>query len=127
MEAYPLRMRKRIIELYQQGEETEKIAAALGLCRSGTRRIWQHFRAEGRVEPRPHAGGRPAALDAQGKQALLEILRQRPDAFLPELGDELQSRCGVDVHPQTIGRWLRELGMTRKKSRCTPPSRSGPT
>ena len=39
MEAYPLRMRQRIIALYELGRQTGEIAEALGTCRSGTRRV----------------------------------------------------------------------------------------
>jgi transposase len=51
----------------------------------------------------------------------------KPDAFCRELADDLHARTGVRVCRQTIGSWLAELGLTRKKSRSSPPSRSGRT
>jgi hypothetical protein len=49
MEAYPLLVRKRIIELF-------------GICRSGTRRVKQQLRERGTIEPRPrtNAGRKPS-------------------------------------------------------------------
>ena len=38
MEAYPLQIRKRIIELYDQGMKTKQIAELFGVCRAGVRR-----------------------------------------------------------------------------------------
>jgi transposase len=128
MEAFSLSVRRRIIELYQSGLDTEDVAQIMACSPAGARRIWQRYREEGRVGPRPHAGGHTPLLDEQQKrQVLRELVERRPDAFCRELADEVEARVGVRVCRQTIGRWLEELGLTRKKSRCTPPSRSGPT
>jgi transposase len=127
MEAFAPRMRHRIVELYQDGLETEDIAAMLGSSLSGTRRVWQQFREEDRTAAKPNAGGRRSMLSAESKAVLLQLLEEHPDAFLPELAEQVERRLGLRVHPQTVGRWLRELGVTRKKSRCTPASSNGPT
>jgi transposase len=66
-------------------------------------------------------------LTEESKPVLLELVEAHPDAFLPELAEQVRRRLGLSVHPQTVGRWLRELGVTRKKSRCTPASSDGPT
>jgi transposase len=128
MEAFSLAVRRRIIELYQSGLETEDIAQIMACSLAGARRVWQRYREEGLVGPRPHAGGHvPKLTPEQKKQVLTELVTQKPDAFCRELVDELQRRAGVRVCRQTLGRWLEELGFTRKKSRCTPPSSSGRT
>jgi transposase len=68
------------------------------------------------VGPRPHAGGHtPKLSDEQRKQVLLELVKQKPDAFCRELADDLHAATGVRVCRQTIGSWLAELGLTRKK------------
>lgn len=128
MEAFSPSVRKRIIELYQSGLDTEDIAQILACSQSGVRRIRQGYRDEGRIEPKPHAGGHTPLLNEQEKKkVLLEVVGQRPDAFLRELVDEVEARAGVRVCRQTIGRWLSELGVTRKKSRCTPVNNKGQT
>ena len=119
MEAYPLRIRKRIIELYDQGMKTKQIAELFGVCRAGVRRVRQHYRERGILEPAPHAAGRKPALDAQDQRRLRELVEQKPDATLAELHE----RLGVDVHVSTIDRWLTRLGLSFKKSRSQPPSR----
>ena len=47
MAEYGPRIRKRIVELYQQNLSTGQIAEFLGCCKSGVRRVWQHFRERG--------------------------------------------------------------------------------
>jgi transposase len=124
MEAFSRRERRKIISLYQSGLDTSDIAAEFGASESGIRRVWQQYREEGRDEPAFANCGRKPTLSDQQKQQVLQIVRERPDLFLRELAEEVETRLGVVVCRQTIGRWLRDLGVTRKKSRSTPPSSS---
>jgi transposase len=128
MEAFSMSVRRRIVKLYQSGLDTNDIAEIFAASPAGVRRVWQRYREEGRIEPRPHGGGQPPRLNEQHKkQVLLELIGQRPDAFIDELREDLSQRTGVSVCRQTLGRWLRQLGVTRKKSRFMPPSRTAPT
>lgn len=128
MEPFSLAVRRRIIALFQSGLEGDDVAEILACSASGARGIWQDYREEGRIQPRPHGGGHtPQLSDEQKKQVLGELVARKPDAFCHELADDLHARTGVRVCRQTIGKWLGELGLTRKKSRCTPPSRIGRT
>jgi transposase len=128
MEPFSLAVRRRIIALFQSGLEGDDVAEIMACSASGARGIWRDFREEGRVEPRPHGGGQAPKLGGeQKKQVLWELVAGKPDAFCRELAEDLHARTGVRVCRQTVGRWLDELGVTRKKSRCTPRSSSGPT
>ena len=125
MEAFSMAVRRRIIQLFQSGLEGDDVAEIMACSPAGARRVWQRYREEGRIGPRPHAGGHKPKIDPQQrKQILSELVAQKPDAFCHELADELEARTGVRVCRQTIGSWLEELGLTRKKSRSTPPSSS---
>jgi transposase len=128
MEPFSLAVRRRVIELFQSGLEGDDVAEIMACSPSGARGIWQDYREEGRIEPRPHAGGHtPKLSNEQKTQVLGELVAAKPDAFCRELADDLHGRTGVRVCRQTIGAWLKELGLTRKKSRSAPPSRSAPT
>lgn len=128
MEPFSLAVRRRIIELFQSGLEGDDVAEIMACSPSGARGIWQDYRQEGRIEPRPHAGGHtPRLSDEQKKRVLGELVAAKPDAFCRELADDLHERTGVRVCRQTIGTWLKELDLTRKKSCSTPPSSRGPT
>ena len=103
MDAFSTRERRKIIALYRQGWETQDIAQRFAASVSGVRR---------------------PKLDEAGRQQLLLIAQRRPDAFCHELAEDVEREMGVKVTRQTIGQWLRELGVTRKKSRSTPASSS---
>lgn len=128
MRPLSLAVRRRIIERFQSGLEGDDVAEIMACSPAAARRVWQRYREEGVIEPRAHGGGHtPKLNDEQKKQILCELVAQKPDAFCRELADELHARTGVRVCRQTIGSWLSELRLTRKKSRCTLPSRRGRT
>lgn len=119
-ERYPLRMRRRIVELYERGESTRTIADLFGLSVAGVRRVRQHHRERGDFVPR-QAGGRPGCCEADAA-VLRQLMAEQPDLYVRQVRDELQARTGTRVCRQTVGVWLRLLGLTRKKSPNTRPS-----
>src|SRR5262245_1511796 len=120
MEAFTTRERRKIISLYQSGLDTEDIAQQFSASESGVRRVWQQYREEGRDEPAYGNCGRKPTLTEEQMQQVRQIAQEKPDRFVREVASEIQARLGVVVCRQTVGRWLRELGLTRKKSRSTP-------
>src|SRR4051812_19538416 len=117
MVAFTQRERRKIISFYQAGWDTEDIAAQFNASQSGVRRIWQQFREEQRDAPAFDNCGRKPTLSDEQKEQLRQIVQERPDRFMRE-AEEVEKRLGVVACRQTVGRWLRELGFTRKKSRC---------
>ena len=125
MQPLSLAVRRRIIEHFQSGLEGDDVAEVMACSPAAARRVWQRYREEGRIEPRPHGGGHtPKLSDEQKQQVLTKLVTAKPDAFCRELADDLHEHTGVRVCRQTIGGWLAKLRLTRKKSRCTPPSSS---
>jgi transposase len=123
MEAYPLLVRKRIIELYQQNKSTKEIAELFGICPSGTRRIKQNLRERGTIAPRPRNAGRKPKLTEQVAQQIRDYIAADPDCTR----EELKTALNLTVSLQAISKWLKKLGLVLKKSRCMPSSRIGPT
>ena len=121
MEAYPLLVRKRIIELYEQDKPTKEIAELFGICRSGTRRVKQHLRERGTLEPRPRSSaGRKPKLTAGLEAGIRGHVAAHPDCTRAEL----KAALGLAVSLQAISKWLRKLGLVLKKSPSAPPSRT---
>ena len=87
--AIPLAERERILKLYDQGRGTTEIAARFGYCVAAVRRVRQHFKARGTLEPQTHRCGRKTHLTPSRKERLLGRLERRPDATLAELGAQL--------------------------------------
>ena len=82
-------------------------------------------RQTGSLDPKPHGGGRPKAVDATHAERLQDLVRQQPDATL----DELKAGLGLRCSRMAIFRALRWLRISRKKKvlhaqeRDTPPVR----
>ena len=51
---------------------------------------------------------------------------QDGDITMPELAAALFDATGVRAHPDAIGRFLRKLGFTYKKSHWSPPNAAVP-
>jgi transposase len=114
--------RRWIISAYQAGKGTKEIAAIFGRCESAVRRVRQNHRERGTADPLLHLRGRKGKLTDPLKTQLNEFVKNRPDATLTQIKKQL----GLDVSLSTIDRWLRKLGLSFKRSRSTPVSRTGP-
>ena len=121
MAVIPVAVRKRIIHLYDSGKRTQEIASALGFCKAAVRRIRQHLRERGTLEPRLHLRGRKGRFTPQMAEQLRQAVQARPDATLAELAQVLLTS------DSTVDRWLKKLGLSLKKSRRTRRSRTGRT
>ena len=112
MKAIPVAMRERILKLYEQGKSTVEIAAFSGYCVAAVRRVRQHFKARGTVEPQTHLCGRKTLLTARRQTRLQKLVADQPDATLAELGTRLDRPFGTS----TVDLWLRRLGLSYKKN-----------
>ena len=110
MKAIPVAIRERILTLYDQGRSTAEIAASFGYCVAAVRRVRQHFKERGTLEPQTHRCGRKTLLTEPRKERLLRLLERRPDATLAEQG----ARFGRPT--STIDLWLTRLGWSCKKN-----------
>ena len=110
MKAIPVAVRERILKLYDQGKGTGEIAASFGYCVAAVRRVRQHFKARGTLEPQTYRCGRKTLLSGSRKARLQRLLAQEPDATLAELGAQL------DRPTSTIDLWLNRLGWSCKKN-----------
>lgn len=123
MEAYSLDLRKRVLASCDSGHGTKYVAELFGVSPAWVRRLKQRRRELGTVAPLPGRYGQPPKLTDEHLHRLQEFVRRQPDLTLAELRDQL----GVQVVPSTICRALHRLGLSLKKSRSMPPSRTVPT
>ena len=110
MKAIPVPVRERILHLYGQGKSTGEIAASLGYCVAAVRRVRQHFKARGTLEPQTHRCGRKTLLTARRRARLQRLVTQQPDATLAELGAQFKRPTS------TMDLWLNRLGWSCKKN-----------
>jgi len=97
-----------------QGEGTRKIADVLGFCIAAVRRVRQQYKDRGTLEPQTLLCGRNTFLTEKRKERLLQLLADRPDATLAELGAAMRKRAARQAFwaPLSIG-----LGVTRLQLR----------
>lgn len=122
--ALPSALRARFQEYIEEGLSGRAAAGRLKVSAATGVRWQRRLRETGSV--RPEVQGRPAG---QGKLAahrafLEELVAQDGDITLPELSGALEAATGVAAHAASIGRFLRKLGYTYKKSRWSRPSGS---
>jgi transposase len=121
MKAYSIDLRERVLAACQKSP-TQVVAERFNVSPAWVRRLKQHQRERGDILPRTGGGSRGRKID---RQQLAELIKEQPDATLVELRDLLVARGGSQVTPWAISKALKELKITFKKSRSTPPSRIG--
>ena len=97
------------------------MAEQFGCSQSWVRRLMQHQRERGTLEPRSTARKTsPRTYDAADDAVIRELIATRPDVTLAEVAESI----GKPAHIATVCRTLRRLKLPRKKSPPTPPSSS---
>lgn len=110
--AYSTDLRRRVLDLYDEGFKTKQIAERLRVSRPWARRVKQR-RDE---RPRTVGGSRPK-LDAAARQSLSGWIDERPDATLEELRGRVRDELKLDVSVGCLWNTLRAMRLTFKKSR----------
>ena len=113
-------LRDRVLAAADRGMKTKQIADTFEVSRSWVRRVKQRRRETGETMPRPMGAAVVWKID---RSRLAEVVRAHPDATLEEIRDLL----GITCSRSAICMALRALGLTFKKRRSTPRSRTGPT
>lgn len=117
---YSQDLRQRVLRAYARGMPTKQVAETFGVSRSWARRVKQRYRDHGETAARRMGSPGVTIVDRGQLAALVE---QHPDATLAELRELLGVQCALS----TLCEALKQLGLTFKKRRFTPPSRSART
>jgi transposase len=117
---YPQELRDRVLAACADGLRTRAVARIFRVSEAWVRRIKQRRREDGRTTPKAMGGATVFKIDLE---RLRQLVAQQPDATLDELRQRLDCGCGTPA----VCMALQRLGLSLKKKRCTPPSRTGPT
>jgi len=121
---YSMDFRRLAVERHRECGSSNEVAEEMGCSPAWVRRQAQHERERGTVEPRSRARlGEQRAYDDADERKIRELIGAKPDATLAEVIEAL----GKPVSQSTASRTLTRLGLPRKKSLRTPPSRAGTT
>lgn len=111
MNAYSLDLRERVLLDFDAGLGNEAVARKYRVSSRWVYKLRRQRAETGSIAPRKGKTGPPPKL-ASHHERLLALVKERPDATLCELRDQL----GVDVSVATLWKALKDLGITLKKS-----------
>ncbi len=111
--AYSADLRERVLKACEAAEaERAEIARRYRISEATLYGWWKQWKAEGRREAKPHAGGTERQIDPGRLRALVE---EKNDRTRAELAALYQEKTGRRVHPASVSKILRREGITRKK------------
>lgn len=117
--AYSLDLRERVIAACDGGRSAADVAARYAVSESFIEKLKRQRRERGTLAPKPHAGGRKPLL-TEHDDALRALLKAKPDSTL----EEVRTTLRLQVQLSTLWYCLDHLGLTFKKKRSGPPSKS---
>jgi transposase len=119
-------LRGRVIQAISEGLSTREAARRfkIGISTSGA--WFRRYRESGETTARKQGQPSRSKLDPH-EGFILGLIEATPDITLVEIVERLSKDRGVRVVPSTIWVFLDKRGITFKKRRRTPPSRTVPT
>ena len=106
---------RAVAAVLNEGEPAGMVARRFVVGRSTVYRWIEAARTEGRLEAKPTRGGPRPCIQGESEAALRRLVEAENHLTLAEYRDRLAEAAQVRVHPWTLGRTLRRLGLTRKK------------
>ena len=119
-------LRERVVRAVSEGASRRAAAMRFGVSASSAIRWCARRRETGSVAPGPLGGDRRSARIEVHAAMILQQVERTPDTTLGELKAAL-AVSGLAVGIATLWRFLDRHGITLKKRRRMPPSRTAPT
>jgi transposase len=124
MATLSLDLRIRILATYDEGRSTrEEVARRYRVSLGMVKKLLQQRRATGDIGSRHHRSGRKPRIVATHQRQMRTLLRQKPDLTLAEL----RQAAGLECSLPAIHYVLVKMGLSYKKRRCAPASKTAPT
>ena len=124
MATLSLDLRTRILATYDEGNHTrEEVARRYRVSLGMVKKLLQQRRRTGDLAPRHRYSGRKPKLLAAHRHQLGALVRERPDRTLAEL----RRAAALDCTLPAIHYVLQRMGLSYKKRRSGPASKTDPT
>ena len=105
--------RKRLYAVSGKGTLPQsEILKQFQISRSGLNHFLEHVETTGKIEPKPHGGGRPSKFDDSDIEKIKKFIEKKPDATL----EEILEYTGKDASLTSLFRTLKKIGYRLKKS-----------
>ena len=120
-------LRRRVVAAVEAGASRRQAALRFGVGVSTAIRWVAQARATGDVTPKRQGGARrPSRIDPHG-DLILGWLDGKSDMTLQEIAVRLEEEVGYRPPTSVVHEFFKRRGVTRKKRRRTPPSKTGQT
>jgi transposase len=109
-----------VVAAYEKGKTTiSAVAAQFSVGETFVKKMLRQKRQSGSLKRLPSRAGAKKVFEPKHCQWLAKQIKEQPDATLTELQTGLLEQQRVSVSLATVSRELRELGLSRKKSRSS--------
>ena len=116
-------MKKRALQLLEEGWELSKIADALGVSTKSIPRWHKNYNTHGRVDPPSALRGRRRTLTGDVIGELCKLIQESPELFLDEICEWLALYHNIQISTTALHDNLRDLGISRKIMTCAAAER----
>lgn len=122
MRTLPAEFRHRVVALTDEGRTTGEITEVLGVSGAWVRSIKALHRSGASLEPKSRANKRTTLAEREGERIHAQV-RAKPGTTLEDLRRDLR----LDTSIPNLWLALKQLQISLKKKRSTPPSGTAPT
>ena len=123
-ETISLDLRRRILKAYDQGSSTrEEVATRFEVSLGMVKKLLQQRKRTGDIAPQHHRSGRKPKILASHERQLRSLLKAKSDMTL----EELHTALGLDCTVPAIHYTLERMGLSYKKRRSVPVSKTART
>lgn len=119
-------LRIRVIRAVEGGLSRNAAARRFGVSIASAVRWMAAYLQTGQIAPKPRGGDRRSGRIEAQADLLMSAIEETPDITLAELRQRLIDERGETFAISTIHEFYRRHGVTFKKRRRTPASRTGP-
>ena len=117
MKAYSVDLRERVLAAFDRGMPRSEVVTTFQVSLASIKRWLAARRDTGDFAPQPPSGGFEPTITSEQHHQLRAQVAAFPDATLTEHATRWNATHGTVLSQWTIGRAIRLLGLTRKKSR----------
>lgn len=118
---YSMDLRERVAAARDEGMSTREVAETFDCSESWVRRLMQRRRELDTLAPTPRVLPDQRKLKDKDQEKLRQFIADKPDATLAEIAVFLRNKASESA----VSRTLKKMGLSRKKSLCTPASKIG--
>lgn len=119
-------LRWRIIRAWQKKRlSTVELAEQFGVGEATVKRLKRRFRETETVKRKPHAGGMPRLITPEQESLVEALVQQYPDWTEGMYAEYLAEHHDIHASNVTVGRVIRRLGYSVKKSPTSPQNETG--